>query len=85
MRHFLSVGVVLVAVMAGVGAAPVMAAPVSDACALLTPEQVGDAVGAKVGAGTSAAPGVAKTCTWATKGIVVTLMLQGADTFGRQR
>ena len=50
MRNFVFVGVVLVVAMcAGVAAAPAMAAPASDACALLTAEQVGDAVGANVG------------------------------------
>jgi len=80
-RNFLFVGVVVVAVMAGVAAAPVMAAPASDACALLTAEQVGDAVGAKVGAGTYTAPGFTKTCTWVTKGIIVTLMLEEEKMF----
>jgi len=80
-RNFLFVGVVLVAVMAGVAAAPLMAAPASDACALLTAEKVGDAVGAKVGAGTYPAPGFTKTCTWVTKGIIVTLMLEEEKMF----
>ena len=82
MRNFIFAGAVLVAAMgAGVAAAPAMAAPAADACALLTPEQVGDAVGAKVGEGTYPAPGFTKTCTWVTKGIIVTLMLQAADVF----
>jgi hypothetical protein len=81
-RNFIFWGVVLIAAMGtGVAAAPVMAAPATDACALLTPEQVGDAVGAKVGAGTYPAPGFTKTCTWVTKGIIVTLMLEGVDQF----
>jgi hypothetical protein len=81
-RNFIFVGIVLVAAIgAGVAAAPAMAAPATDACALLTPEQVGDAVGAKVGAGTYPAPGFTKTCTWVTKGIIVTLMLEGVDEF----
>ena len=69
----------------GVAVAPAMAAPATDACALLTPEQVSDVVGAKVGAGTYTAPGFTKTCTWVTKGIIVTLMLEGTDAFQKQK
>ena len=82
MRIFNFVGVVLVAALgAGITAAPAMAAPATDACALLTPEQVSEVVGAKVGTGTNPAPGFTKTCTWVTKGIIVTLMLEGVDQF----
>jgi len=82
-RIFLFAGVVLVAAAMGAGvvAAPAMAAPASDACALLTPEQVGDTVGRKVGAGTYPSPGFTKTCTWVTSGIIVTLMLEDEKMF----
>lgn len=76
-----AVGLVVAAVSMNVVVPPTFTASATDACALLTPEQVGEAVGAKVGAGTYAAPGFTKTCTWVTKGIIVTLMLEGTDAF----
>lgn len=86
MRNFMFVGVVLVAAMgAGVAVTPAMAAPATDSCALLTPEQIGEVVGAKVGTGANPAPGFTKTCTWVTKGIIVTLMLEGTDAFQKQK
>jgi hypothetical protein len=36
----------------------------------------GDAVGAKMSAGTTPTPEFKKTCTWTAKGVIVTLMLQ---------
>jgi hypothetical protein len=55
------------------------AAPAGDACALLTPAQVGAALGAPVGAGSYITPTSKKTCTWnstTSDGGYVTLMLQ---------
>jgi hypothetical protein len=92
-----AVGLVIALVMApammmtsaNVAAPRAMAAPApasaADACALLTPEQISEVVGAKVGTGTNPAPGFTKTCTWVTKGIIVTLMLEGADAFQKQK
>lgn len=59
-----------------------------DACALLTPAQVGAALGSPVGAGSPITPTDHKVCTWqatASGGGFVTLMLQSAQTFDRAR
>ncbi len=82
MRIYILVGVLLAAATStGIAGPPVMAAPPSDACALLTPEQVGDALGAKVGAGKYVSPAFTKTCTWTAPGVIVTLMLQSVEAF----
>ena len=65
------------------------ATPPGDACALLTPAQVGAALGAPVAAGTYVTPTFKKTCTWQSTtegGGYVTLMLQDAGSYqsGRQ-
>jgi hypothetical protein len=53
------------------------AAPAGDACALLTPAQVGAAMGVSVGAGSYITATFKRTCTWTTTGGgYVTLMLQ---------
>jgi hypothetical protein len=60
------------------------ATPPGDACALLTPAQVGAALGAPVAAGTYVTPTFKKTCTWQSTtegGGYVTLMLQDVGTF----
>jgi hypothetical protein len=60
------------------------AAPPGDACALLTPAQVGAALGVPVAAGTYVTPTFKKTCTWnaTTAGSgYVTLMLQDVGAF----
>src|ERR1700730_16046225 len=60
------------------------AAPTGDACALLTPAQVGAALGASVGAGSYVTPTFKKTCTWnatTSGGGYVTLMLQDVGGF----
>ncbi len=60
------------------------AAPVADACALLTSAQVGAALGVPVGVGSHVAPTFKKTCTWnatTADGGFVTLMLQDAGGF----
>jgi hypothetical protein len=60
------------------------AAPAGDACALLTPAQVGAALGASVGAGSYVTPTFKKTCTWkstTSDGGYVTLMLQDVGAF----
>lgn len=59
----------------GMGTAA-MAAPPTDACVLLTPAQVGAAVGQAVGAGKYMGPGMTKTCTWDSEGMIVTLLVQ---------
>jgi hypothetical protein len=64
------------------------AARTGDACALLTPAQVGAALGVSVGAGTYVIPTFKKTCTWnatTTGSGYVTLMLQEVGGFeGKQ-
>jgi hypothetical protein len=60
------------------------AAPAGDACALLTPAQVGAALGAPVGAGSYITPTSKRTCTWnstTSDGGYVTLMLQDVGGF----
>jgi hypothetical protein len=55
------------------------AAPTGDACSLLTPAQVGAALGVSVGAGSYVTPTFKKTCTWnatTSGGGYVTLVLQ---------
>jgi hypothetical protein len=82
MRIFILMGVLLAAVTStGIAGPRVMAAPPSDACGLLTAEQVGDALGAKMGAGKYVSPGFTKTCTWTAPGLILTLMLQNAEAF----
>ncbi len=57
----------------------------TDACTVLTPAQVGAAVGGAVGAGTHVAPNFVKTCTWTPSGkssvAAVTLFLQTAAAY----
>jgi hypothetical protein len=82
MRICILMGVLLAAATSTSIAGPrVMAAPLSVACALLTPEQVGDALGGQVGAGKYVSPGFTKTCTWTAPGVIVTLMLQSVEAF----
>jgi hypothetical protein len=62
------------------------AGPAEDACALLTPAQVGAALGASVGTGSYVTPTFKKTCTWkstTSDGGFVTLMLQDVGGFER--
>jgi len=63
-------GVVLAATV------PAVAAPPTDACALLTAAQVSSAVGTTVGEGKNMGGGFTKTCTWVSEGMMVTLMVQ---------
>jgi hypothetical protein len=61
-----------------------VAAPSGDACALLTPAQVGAALGVPVGAGSYVTPTFKKTCTWTSTtsgGGYVTLLLQDVSGF----
>lgn len=61
------------------------AAAPGDACALLSSEQVGAALGVPVGAGTYVTPTFTKTCTWTATtsgGGTVTLNLQSLDQYG---
>jgi hypothetical protein len=57
----------------------------SDACMVLTPAQVGAAVGVPVAAGTHVTPTFVKTCTWNASGSAsvkfVTLLLQTAAAY----
>jgi len=78
MRIFVLAGVLLAAMMAG---PRVMAAPPTNACTLLTAEQISDVVGTKMGAGKTISPEFTKTCTWTAPGIIVTLMLESAEFF----
>lgn len=58
-----------------------------DACKLLTPAQVGSAIGVPVSAGAHVTPTFVKTCTWTTSGSsqvkFVTLYLQTASAYDR--
>ncbi len=68
----------------GAWVAAATAAPSADACALLTPAQVGAALGVSVGAGSYVTPTYKKTCTWKAStgdGGYVTLMLQDPGAF----
>ncbi|HQR51965.1 MAG TPA: hypothetical protein PLZ79_01750 [Burkholderiales bacterium] len=62
-----------------------MARADTDACTLLTPAQVGAAVGATVTEGTHTTPTYVKTCTWSLSGHsdvkAVTLNLQTAAAY----
>jgi hypothetical protein len=61
-----------------------VAAPTGDACSLLTPAQVGAALGVAVGAGSYVTPSYKKTCTWTSTtsgGGYVTLLLQSVGGF----
>lgn len=76
------------AAMLAAALAPAAHAAGGDACALLTPAQVGAALGSPVGAGSPITPTDHKVCTWrsnASGGGFVTLMLQSAQTFDRAR
>ena len=68
-----------------VTALPLAAHAETDACTLLTPAQVGAAVGTAVGEGTHVTPNFVKTCTWTpsakTKVVAVTLNLQTATAY----
>jgi hypothetical protein len=67
--------------------APASAAPATDACAMITQDQMTKIFGVQVGAGTYTAPGFTKTCTWSTaqgpapRIHTITLMLQTSDSF----
>ena len=66
----------------GIAASPLVAHAETDACTLLTPAQVGAAVGIAVSGGTHVTPTFVKTCTWTPTGNskvgAVTLNLQTA-------
>ena len=68
-------------------AVPISAQADTDACTLLTPAQVGVAVGASVGNGEHVTPTFVKTCTWTPSGKTnvkaVTLFLQKGDVYDR--
>lgn len=76
-------GAMLAAVVIVATAAPPATAASADACSLLTPAQVGTALGASVGAGTYVTPTFKKTCTWTVTGghEYVTLMLEDVNSF----
>ncbi len=79
----ISLGALIVTTLILAAAAPLAAALPVDACALLTPAQVGAAVGTTVGAGTYVTPEFKKTCTWERSDgtPLVTLLIQGAQAF----
>lgn len=66
-------------------AMPSAAQAATDACTVLTPAQVGAAVGASVAAGKHVTPTFVKTCTWVASGSskvkFVTLYLQTAAAY----
>ncbi len=77
-RHL---GILITASFAtGVAAMPSTARADTDACTVLTPAQVGAAIGGSVAAGTHVTPTFVKTCTWNASGSssvkFVTLYLQ---------
>jgi hypothetical protein len=79
MRAFATFGLRLgVLQLAAAATASSASATADDACALLSPEQVGAALGAAVGQGSFVTPAVHKTCTWTATGggATVTLYLQ---------
>jgi hypothetical protein len=83
----ISLGAVIAAIfIAGAVAAPANAAPLDDACSLLTQAQVSAALSVSVGAGAYQGT-YKKTCTWnavspAVKSAkYVTLMLEGLDAY----
>lgn len=53
-----------------------MAAPPTDACAVLSSAQVSAALGQTVGNGTGMGPGMTHTCSWTVSGTIVTLLVQ---------
>ncbi len=69
----------------GLATTPLAAQADSDACAVLTPAQIGAAVGTPVAAGQYVTPTFKRTCTWTTSGKTdvkfVTLYLQTAAAF----
>jgi hypothetical protein len=87
MQPRISLAVVLAAIFIACAAvAPsAKAAPPEDACSLLTPAQIGAAIGVPVSAGTYITPTYKKTCTWKATSQVnettpfVTLMLQDVN------
>lgn len=74
-----------IASLACVAALPSLALAETDACTLLTPAQVGAAVGGPVKDGTHVTPTFVKTCTWTpsatSKVKAVTLNLQPAGVY----
>jgi hypothetical protein len=72
-------------ITAGMAAPAANAAPIDDACALLTAAQVSSATTVEFGPGVYVTPTFKKTCTWTTKkpvgktARIVTLYLQGVD------
>jgi hypothetical protein len=71
----------------GFAALPSAAAADIDACTLLTPAQVGAAVGVPVGDGTHVTSTFVRTCTWNATGSsdvkTVTLLMQTAEGYDR--
>jgi hypothetical protein len=69
----------------GAAVMPAAARADTDACKLLSPAEVGTAVGAPVGPGEYVTPGFVKTCTWRASGSsdvkFVTLELQTTATY----
>lgn len=85
-NHFaLLIAATFFLIAAGMAAPAANAAPIDDACALLTAAQVSSATTVEFGAGVYVTPTFKKTCTWTIKkpvgktARIVTLYLQGVD------
>ena len=78
MKTFIAAGIVLAVMIAAPRA---LAGPPTDACALLTAEQIGQELGAKMNAGKYMTPEFTKTCTWTAPGVIVTLLLERPEMF----
>lgn len=89
MRSKLFLGAVMAAIFtAGAAAAPLESAkPVDDACSVLTPMQVGAALGFEVGSGVSTGVDKKQSCRWVTPdgNRYVTLQLGDQDLYQRYK
>src|SRR5438045_6896175 len=83
--HFVATAAMFFLIAAAISAPAANAAPIDDACALLTTAQVSSATTVEFGAGIYVTPTFKKTCTWTIKkragetARIVTLYLQGVD------
>ncbi len=88
MRSSTGLGILLSASLMLASISPASAAP-SDACTLVTTQQVTAAIGVVMGAGTHVTPTFVKTCTWVSSGDnpheIATLSFQDPQAFGAGR
>ncbi len=88
MRSSTGLGILILAFVISASAAPAIAAP-SDACALLTTQQIATATGIAMGVGTHVTPTFVKTCTWVSSGDnpheIATLSFQDPQAFSAGR